>query len=91
MNMLCLGKDLRDYAPVDGQWNEIHLEWLIEAYNASANKEIFFLPYFDKLAGNDQLRKNIRDGLSVKDIKKSWEPGLLIYRNIREKYILYPD
>ena len=88
-NQVCLGKDLRNFTPQDGQWNAIHLEWLIEAYKASVDKDNFFIPYFDKLAGTDQLRKDIQSGLSAKEIQIKWETGLTKYRLTREKYILY--
>jgi uncharacterized protein YbbC (DUF1343 family) len=85
----CTGKDLRMFVPADGQWNGLHLEWLIEAYNASDNKEKFFTLYFDKLAGTDQLRKDIQAGVSVGEIKAKWVEGLIGFKERREEYLLY--
>ena len=51
--------------------NSLNIDWLIECYNQSPNKEEFFTLNFDKLAGTDKLRKEITAGLTSKDIKKS--------------------
>ena len=54
-------------------------------------KENFFTPYFEKLAGTDELRKQIEEGKSEEQIRESWQPELRKYREIRKKYLLYPD
>ena len=84
-NKICYGKDLTN-TPI---LNSINLEWLIETYNQSQNKEDFFISFFDKLAGTDKLRKQIIYGKSWKEIKKSWETELNEFKNIRNKYLLY--
>jgi uncharacterized protein YbbC (DUF1343 family) len=84
-NKICYGKDLTN-TPI---LNSINLEWLIETYNQSQNKEDFFISFFDKLAGTDKLRKQIISGKSWKEIKKSWEDDLKEFKNIRNKYLLY--
>jgi uncharacterized protein YbbC (DUF1343 family) len=88
-NLICMGRDLRGFVPQGGQWNKLHLEWLIEAYNASEDKKAFFKPYFDKLAGTVQLRNDIQVGLTPGEIREKWNTALLKYRIIRGKYILY--
>jgi len=88
-NQECRGRDLRNFTPQMGQWNELHLDWLIEAYKAYDDKAKFFLPYFDKLAGTDQLRKDIQVGLGSDSIKNKWKEGLIQYRSTRNKYVLY--
>ena len=84
-NKICYGKDLTN-TPI---LNSINLEWLIETYNQSQNKEDFFISFFDKLAGTDKLRKQIISGKSWKEIKKSWKTELNEFKNIRDKYLLY--
>ena len=84
-NKICYGKDLTN-TPI---LNSINLEWLIETYNQSQNKEDFFISFFDKLAGTDKLRKQIISGKSWKEIKKSWKTELNEFKNIRNKYLLY--
>jgi uncharacterized protein YbbC (DUF1343 family) len=88
-NQLCKGKDLRGYIPPGYKWDKLNLEWLMEAYNTSGNKENFFKPYFDKLAGTDQLRKDIQAGRTINEIRQSWEHGLPAYRKMRTDYVLY--
>ena len=84
-NKICYGKDLTN-TPI---LNSINLEWLIETYNQSQNKEDFFISFFDKLAGTDKLRKQIISGKSIREIKKSWKTELNEFKNIRNKYLLY--
>jgi uncharacterized protein YbbC (DUF1343 family) len=84
-NKICYGKDLTN-TPI---LNSINLEWLIETYNQSQNKEDFFISFFDKLAGTDKLRKQIISGKSIREIKKSWDDDLKEFKNIRNKYLLY--
>ena len=84
-NKNCYGKDLTN-TPV---LNSINLDWLIETYNQSQNKEEFFISFFDKLAGTDKLRKQIISGKKSGEIKKSWKADLKEFKNIRNKYLLY--
>ena len=96
---VCYGLDLRTY-DIDKlrRSRQINLSWLIELYNAYPDKANFFTPgranqdisAFDLRIGTDQLRKQIIAGVSEADIRKSWEPGLLKFKAIRMKYLLYP-
>jgi len=56
-------------------------------FDASRSRQI---GNFDKLAGTSTLRKQILQGKSEADIRKSWEPGLSAYKIKRKKYLLYP-
>ncbi len=85
----CCGKDLRRYQPPDGRWVRLSLNWLIGAYDQFGDKASFFNGYFSKLAGTDQLQKQIESHLSAGEIRRSWEPGLTVFRKIRSKYLLY--
>ncbi len=71
----------------------IHLEYLIEAYKLFPGKDTFFLKnnFFNKLAGNDQLMQQVKDGKTETEIKKSWEPGITAFKATRKKYLLYKD
>ncbi len=71
----------------------IQLSHLIKAYKLFPGKDSFFLAnnFINKLAGNDVLIKQIKKGMSEKDIRKSWEPGLAKFKAIRKKYLLYKD
>jgi len=71
---------------------KLNLGYLQDAYANYPNKKSFFLKnrFIDKLAGSDQLRKQIRSGASEKTIRKSWEKDLKEFKQIRKKYLLYP-
>lgn len=78
----------------------IQLDWLVEAYKLFPNKEQFFLKpksgkptdyFFNKLAGNDDLRQQLMAGKTAAEIKASWQPDLQAFKKIRKKYLLYPD
>jgi uncharacterized protein YbbC (DUF1343 family) len=73
--------------------NKIQLKWLIEAYRLFPQKDSFFLKnnFISLLAGNDELARQIREGKSETDIRKSWEPALSEFKKTRKKYLLYPD
>lgn len=99
---LCYGWDVSGtpkevLAKAKGQ---IQLRWLLEAYRLFPDKDSFFLlpksgdikaSFFNKLAGNNELWQQIRQGLSEEEIKKSWQPALRDYKAIRKKYLLYED
>jgi uncharacterized protein YbbC (DUF1343 family) len=71
----------------------IQLKYLLQAYRLFPGKDSFFLKnnFIDKLAGNDQLKQQVKQGLSEASIRKSWQPGLMAFKAIRKKYLLYPD
>lgn len=82
---LCYGRDLRNVNKLD----EVKLDWLIEAYKMSSDKQTFFNNSFQKLAGTKKLQEQIKNGVSIEDIKNSWRPGLESFSKVREKYLLY--
>ena len=58
-----------------------------------SRKYNFFLDnnFFEKLAGNGDLRKQIESGMSEEEIRASWQPALDHFKNIRQRYLIYPD
>lgn len=68
----------------------IKLMWLKETRRSYSDTANFFTPFFDKLAGTDQLRNQIRSGKTEAQIKASWKPALDRFKKIRRKYLLYP-
>ncbi|MFO7999412.1 MAG: DUF1343 domain-containing protein [Bacteroidales bacterium] len=88
----CHGRDL-GAIPIERleERNQIHLDYLLEAYRSFPDKSGFFNPYFEKLAGNGLLRMQVLAGLSAEQITESWQEGLEEFRKIRRKYLLYPD
>ena len=85
-NQECHGLDLS----TTDNLKSINLSWLINAYEATpVKKEFFRIDAFDKLAGTTKLRAQIEQGLSVNEIRKSWERDLTAFKKIREKYLIY--
>lgn len=84
-NKLCYGVDLRNVAVE----RKIDLKYLFMMYNAYPDKEKFFIPYFDILAGTPKLKQQIKDGLTEEQIRASWKPELDAFKIKREKYLLY--
>ena len=85
-NLLCYGTDLRNQ---DKYLTTINLNWIIQAYRLSSVKKDFFNTFFDKLAGNDKLKKQIIEGKTEKEIKEGWEKDIEEFRKIRRKYLIY--
>lgn len=75
---------------VDGK---IQLKYLLEAYKLFPGKDTFFLKnnFINKLAGNDQLMQQVKDGKTEAEIRKSWETGINRFMVKRKKYLLYND
>lgn len=87
----CYGEDLTGYTE---DLRRLNLQWLIKAYKNYKNpKQDFFTKnlWIDKLAGTDQLRKQIVSGKSEQEIRQSWAADLAAFENIRQKYVMYPD
>ena len=72
---------------------KIQLKYLKNTYKLFPGKDSFFLAnnFFNKLAGNDVLMRQIKTGVSEKEIRKSWEPALTRFKVTRKKYLLYKD
>lgn len=71
--------------------HHLQLKWVLKAYDLFPDKEKFFTRYFNTLAGTDKLQQEIKAGWSEEKIRKSWEPALVKFKQIRKKYLLYPD
>lgn len=85
----CFGMKLDNQYDVVKNSRRIHLEWLLSAYRNYSGKEAFFIPFFEKLTGTDQLRKDIVAGKSEEEIRRSWQPGLERFKQVRVKYLIY--
>lgn len=93
----CYGWDLSNQqAPKD----RIDLDLIIEMYQAFPEKDSFFIVpksklatdyFFNKLAGNATLMEQLKSGQSAATIRASWQPGLITFKKIRKKYLLYKD
>jgi uncharacterized protein YbbC (DUF1343 family) len=98
MNLVCYGLDLRQYDVAQlRKKKQINLQWIMDLYKNSPNKEDFFnsklskeIGVIERLTGSGLFRQQIIDGKSEKEIRASWEPGLSRYKVMRKKYLLYP-
>ena len=68
------------------------LRYLMEMYRR-VPKGKFFLKsnFFEKLAGNGDLRRQIEQGMSEEEIRATWQPALDEFKKIREKYLIYSE
>jgi uncharacterized protein YbbC (DUF1343 family) len=97
-NQLCYGWDLtNENAVIDGRFQ---LDYLLKAYRLFPDKEHFFLQpksgnmmqsAFNRLAGNSELKEQIKAGKTAAEIRQSWQPKIEAFKKIRKKYLLYPD
>ena len=73
--------------------NKIQLKYLVNAYKLFPGKDTFFLKnnFINKLAGNDELMQQVKDGKTEAEIRASWQPGLTAFKAKRKKYLLYTD
>ena len=98
MNQECFGLDLRNYDTEKlRKSKQINISWIIELYNAHPYKEKFFDNKLSKemntieiQIGVGEFRQQVMNGVSEAEIRKSWEPGLSQYKEMRKKYLLYP-
>ncbi len=85
----CYGVDLRklEEAP------DFTLKYFIDFYNQYENEEEFLTreSWFNLLAGTDKLIEKIREGWNEEAIKISWQSDIQKYKQLRKKYLLYPD
>ena len=87
---ICYGTNLREY-PFEGG---LTLRFIIDFYKrCGADAKFFFsrANWFDTLAGTDELRKQIIEGMSEEEIRATWKDELDEYKTIRKKYLLYED
>lgn len=86
------GFNLSSYgANIAPNQKKLNLFWLIELYKNDEQKDKFFTPFFDKLAGTDELRKQIIAGKTETEIRASWSEDIEAYKFMRRKYLLYSD
>jgi|TARA_B100000809_G_C15128848_1_gene527492 uncharacterized protein YbbC (DUF1343 family) len=88
LNQICYGINLIN-SKVE---SKIDLKYLIMFYNSLNKNSIdFFGKNFHKIAGNKKLEEQIKSGISEKEIRNSWLPGINKYKTMRKKYLLYKD
>ncbi len=90
--VLCYGVDLRNISEQELVANStINLSYIINAYRNFDDKKAFFNIFFENLAGTATLQNQIINGVCADSIRKSWQPDLEKFKQIRKKYLLYAD
>ena len=87
-NQLCQGVDLR--ARCANRCERLDLSFLLTVYQELGAGMFTSPSFFDKLAGSDELRKDICSGKSETEIRDGWKVGLEQFSNKRKLYLLYP-
>ena len=90
----CRGQNLNSFGEFYfTSHRSMYLEWLVAMYEFYPDKASFFTSanFFDKLAGTDELRKQIVAGKSAEEIQQSWQEGLMEFRSRRLPYLIYAD
>jgi uncharacterized protein YbbC (DUF1343 family) len=82
---LCYGVDLAD----TDRLSKVNINWLMDAYKKTPASETFFGPSFTIHAGNTNLEQQLKDQVSAKKIRESWQHDIHSFKKIREKYLLY--
>jgi uncharacterized protein YbbC (DUF1343 family) len=85
----CFGIDLRNLTEIP----IFTLKFFLDFYRKFEKIEYFVTNenWLNLLAGTDEILKQIKDGKTEHEIEQSWQPELTRYKNIRKKYLLYPD
>ena len=86
---ICYGVDLRKLDEIP----QFTLKFFLDFYNKYENEKEFLTRerWLNLLAGTDKLIHQIKQGLSETEIVESWQPELDEYKQMRKKYLLYPD
>ena len=91
LGQVCYGVDLSE---LKGAQNAgLDLSYVIDAYNGLREQgleENFFTPFFDKLLGVTWVREMIQEGRSAQEIRARWVPEVEEFKQLRNKYLLYP-
>lgn len=82
---LCYGVNLKNTKRL----SEVHIGFLIDAYNKTAKSEKFFGSTFTVHAGNTLLEEQLKAGKSAKEIKESWKDKISAFKKIRNHYLIY--
>lgn len=89
MNKTCYGVDLRtlNEAP------PFTLKYFLDFYHKYPDEKEFLTNerWLNLLAGTNRLIADIRKGMTEEQITETWKTELETYKQIRKKYLLYPD
>ncbi len=91
LDQLCYGVDLSSISDDEAIAQGINLAYLIDAYNDVNMGDEFLTRFFNLLIGNGETRKQIASGMSAEEIKATWADDVAGFKNLRRRYLLYPE
>ncbi len=91
LNKKCYGVDLSHLSDEEIWEKGIDFSYIIDAYNNLNLGDHFFRPFFELLAGNDQIRQMIKEGKSAEQIRASWQEDVEFFKKQRKPYLLYEE
>lgn len=83
----CYGVDLRETPPP----RQIDIDLLKNYITLVPEGTEPFKDYFNTLSGTDTFRSQIESGVSTEEIRASWAEDIATYKQMRKRYLLYPD
>jgi uncharacterized protein YbbC (DUF1343 family) len=88
-NQVCYGVDLRGLIEIP----QFTLRFILDFYQKYKEEKDFINreKWFNTLAGTDVLLTKIREGVGENEILQLFDPEIRKYKEIRKKYLLYPD
>jgi len=86
----CFGIDLRDKANLDQKFT---LKYLLMFRDKFPNDSAMITRerWFNLLAGNSTLLRDVKNGLNEEQIRSHWKKELEEYGKLRRKYLIYPE
>jgi uncharacterized protein YbbC (DUF1343 family) len=86
---VCYGIDLRELEPIP----TFTLDYFLDFYRKYPEEKEFLTSerWLNLLSGSGSIITLIRQGKSAEEIESSWMQELQKYKEIRKKYLLYPD
>jgi len=86
----CYGIDLRDKSHLNERFT---LKYILMFRDKFPNDSAMITRerWFNLLAGNNTLLKDVKNGLNEEQIREHWKAGLEEYKKLRKKYLIYPE
>lgn len=88
---LCYGFDLSENNSIFDVSEKINISLIKKVYELFPDKSTFFKKsnFFELLAGTDEFRQQIINGVDEIEIRNGWKNDLDNFKQTREKYLLY--
>lgn len=88
---LCYGIDLSNHSSPD---KKINLDWLVKYHKIAKQAGLNLVnqrQLFSLIMGSKRILPMLQNGKTSEEIRASWLPALEPYKELRRKYLLYPD